>query len=78
MIKMSDETMMKILDLLSREGPLSPNQIANKLDMNPNTIRPTLSLMRRLGSLVRHFREIPGVYEITEEGKKYLEERRRP
>jgi len=74
---MSNETMLKVLILLEKEGPLSPNQIAHKLDMNPNTIRPTLSLMRRLGSLVRHFREIPGVYEITEEGKKYLEEKKR-
>jgi len=75
---MSDETMRKVLILLEKEGPLSPNQIADKLGMNPNTIRPTLSLMRRLGNLVQHFRDIPGVYEITEEGRKYLMEKGKP
>jgi len=75
---MSNETMRKVLILLEKEGPLSPNQIADKLGMNPNTIRPTLSLMRRLGNLVQHFRDIPGVYEITEEGRKYLMEKGKP
>jgi len=74
---MSEDTITKILDLLEREGPLSPSQVASKLGMNPNTVRPTLSVMERVGKLVRHFKDIKGVYEITDEGKKYLEEKRR-
>jgi len=35
---MAEDTITKILDLLEREGPLSPSQVASKLDMNPNTI----------------------------------------
>jgi len=74
---MSNETMLRCLILLEKEGPLSPKQIADKLGMNPNTIRPTLSLMRRLGNFVQHFKDIAGVYEITDAGKKYLEEKKR-
>jgi len=74
---MPEDTITKILGLLEREGPLSPSQVASKLGMNLNTVRPSLSFMRRVGSLVRHFKDIKGVYEITDEGRNYLAEKRR-
>lgn len=74
---MPEDTITKILEVLEKEGPLSPSQVASKLGMNPNTIRPNISVMERVGKLVRHFKGIKGVYEITDEGKKYLEEKRR-
>jgi len=74
---MPEDTITKILDILEREGPLSPSQVASKLGMNLNTVRPSLSFMRRVGSLVRHFKGIKGVYEISPQGLEYLKEKRR-
>jgi len=74
-IEMS-RTEIRILNLLKEDGPLDPKGIAITLEININTVRPTLSSMRRLGGLVKHFKEIPGVYEITDRGIEYLKEQK--
>jgi len=74
-IEMS-RTEIRILTLLKDEGPLDPKGISITLEMKVNTVRPTLSNMRRLGGLVRHFKNIPGVDEITDEGIEYLKKQK--
>ncbi len=74
-IEMS-RTEIRILKLLKEDGALDPKGISIKLGIKVNTVRPTLSNMRRLGGLVKHFKEIPGVYEITDKGIEYLKEQK--
>lgn len=43
--------MRSVLDLLEKEGPLSPKDIATKLNKSGNTIRQTLYVLKRVGKV---------------------------
>ena len=43
--------MRSVLDLLEREGPLSPKDIATRLNKNGNTIRQTLYVLKTAGKI---------------------------
>ena len=79
---MSKETaMIRILKILAEESPLSPMQIADKLNMPSSTVRSTLTMLKNVG-FVRYFtgtmRYDPtkgrSFYELTPEGKRRVKE----
>ena len=43
--------MQSVLTLLEKEGPLSPKDIATKLNKSGNTIRQTLYVLKRVGKV---------------------------
>jgi len=64
----------KILALLSKESPLGPANISEKLDMPITTVKSLLSIARKLGA-VQYHKGIRGSYELTEHGKSLLEDK---
>jgi len=80
-MKMNETAMVKILKLLYRESPLSPMQIADKLNMPSSTVRSTLTMLKSMGFVryftgTMHYDPTKGrsFYELTEEGRKRVEE----
>jgi len=65
--------MLKILACLDREGPLSNKKISEISGVPYGTVRCYTSLLGQSGE-VRHFKDIRGVFEITEKGRKTLKE----
>jgi len=62
-----------ILKVLEKEGALDTKQISEKGGIPFGTVRAYTSLMTRAG-LIRHYKGIKGIFEITEQGRKYLKE----
>jgi len=65
--------MLRILEILDREGPLSNKKIAEKGNLPDGTVRCYTSLLTRSGVLKR-YKDIKGVFEITQKGRKALME----
>lgn len=73
-MKVLNKTIKEILELLDRESPLSNKQIADRTNrIKYATVRVYTSIMAASG-LITHFKEVRGLYEITEEGRKKLQE----
>lgn len=64
---------LEILRVLAKESPLTPMGIASRTDINLNSVRPYLTILRRRG-FIKYFKDIIGMAEITEEGRKHIEE----
>lgn len=63
--------MLKILQLLDKEGPLSSKKISEISGVNFGSVRCLTTILNQAG-LVKHYKEMRGIYEITEEGRKRL------
>ena len=71
---MTEKTqMLKILEILDREGPLSNKKIAQKTDVPDGTVRCYTSLLTRSGVL-KHYKDMRGIFVVTEAGRKRLRE----
>ena len=77
---MKETVMVKILKLLAKESPLSPTEIREKLGIPDSSVRSTLSMLKSL-RFVRYYQGLiqydpnrRALYELTEEGKKRVEE----
>lgn len=64
--------LLKILEVLDEEGPLDSRKISEK-GIPYGTVRSYTSLMTRTGLIQLH-KGMRGLFEITEAGKKHLEE----
>ncbi len=64
--------LIKILEVLNEEGPLDSRKISEK-GIPFGTVRSYTSLMTRMG-FIRLHKGMRGLFEITEAGKKHLEE----
>jgi len=72
---MNDKTqMVKILELLDKEGPLSNKKINEISGVPYGTVRCYTSILNQTG-WIRHFKGMRGVFEITDEGRKILKEK---
>ena len=69
-----DTSMEKILKLLYEESPLSPKIIAERLGLKESYVRMLLSHARSLGA-VRLYKQIRGLYELTEHGKRIVQQK---
>lgn len=69
----SQTQMLKILRTLDREGPLNNRQISDRAQVPYGTVRSYMSLLGRTGEVER-YREMRGVYVITEKGRQLLRE----
>ena len=65
---------MKILELLDKEAPLSNKKISELSGVPPGTVRMYTSLLSRSGELTR-WRDLKGIYTLTNKGRKTLTER---
>lgn len=72
---MSKPAVIRILELLAEEAPLSASQIAEKLNIPYTTTKSLLSVARLLGA-VEYYRGIRGAYVIAEHGKKLVQQNR--
>ena len=63
--------MLKILETLDREGALSSKKISEISGVPYGTVRSYTSLLSRSG-LLKLFKDLRGIYELTEEGRKKL------
>jgi len=70
---MKKTQMMIILETLDREGHLSSKKISEISGIPHGTVRCYTSILTRSG-LMRHHKDLRGIFEITEEGRKLLEE----
>jgi len=68
--------MLRILETLDREGALTNKKIHDLTNMPEGTIRCYTSMLNQTG-LIRHFKDMRGVYEITQEGRDYVRKRQR-
>jgi len=64
----------RILKLLAEESPLSPKVIGERLGIKTSSVRPILSTAKSMG-LVKNFKTITGMFELTELGRKVVEEK---
>ncbi len=65
--------LLKILEVLDEEGPLDSRKISEIKGIPHGTVRSYTSLMTRTGLIQLH-KGMRGLFEITEAGKKHLEE----
>jgi len=65
---MNEPIFVRILRLIAKEGPVSAKNIYERLDVKPGTVYPLVSILRELG-LVEYFKDMGGVYQITDYGK---------
>jgi len=63
--------MIKILEILDKEGALSNVKISEKANVPYGTVRCYTSIMNQSG-LVRRHKEMRGIFELTQEGRDYL------
>lgn len=63
--------MLKILEVLDREGHLSNIRIAQIAGVPAGTVRVYTSLLTKSGELKRH-KGLRGIYELTEKGRRTL------
>jgi len=63
--------MIKILQILDKEGALSNVKISEKADVPYGTVRCYTSFMNQSG-LIRHHKDMRGIFELTQEGRDYL------
>lgn len=63
--------MIKILQILDKEGVLSNVKISEKADVPYGTVRCYTSFMNQSG-LIRHHKDMRGIFELTQEGRDYL------
>ena len=61
----------RILELLSRDAPLSPTKIAEILNLKIKSVTAALTFLRKFG-FVQYHRGMRGFYELTEEGRKIV------
>lgn len=61
----------RILELLSRDAPLSPSKIAELLDLKIKSVTASLTFLRKFG-FVQYHRGMRGFYELTESAKDFI------
>ena len=70
----SKTQLMKILELLDKEGPLSSKKISEISGVPYGTVRSYNSILSRSG-LLKRFKDLRGIYILTDKGRKTLLER---
>jgi len=69
---MKDKTqMMRILELLDREGGLSNKKISDISGVPYGTVRCYTSILSRSG-ILKHYKDMRGIFELTQEGRDFL------
>lgn len=63
---------IEILVVMAADGPLNAKMLIEKTGASESCVRHYLMFMRRAGQ-VHNYKNIRGMYEITEQGKKELE-----
>ena len=63
--------MLKILEILDREGPLNNVKIAERTGVPDGTVRCYTSLLTRSGDM-RRYKGIRGMFEVTDQGREKL------
>lgn len=63
--------MIKILEILDREGPLSNKKISEITGIPYGTVRCYTSILNQNGR-IRRYKDMRGFFELTEEGRKFL------
>lgn len=64
--------LQKILATLEKEGALDSKQISERGKIPLGTVRSYVTVMALTGLLTR-YKDMKGIFEITDQGKKYLE-----
>ena len=66
----------KILATLNKEGALDSKKISERGSIPLGTVRSYVTIMALTG-LIKRYKDMKGIFEITDQGKKHLEGARR-